>query len=1001
MAIDAIPVADCTDADGNAITTDQRGVIRPQDNACDIGAFEFEGGVDATTLNRKVIFGYQGWFGCPEDGSPPNRWIHWFRNNTPDAANATVDYWPDISELASDEHCVTDMTMPDGNGSPAVVFSNYRKKTVHRHFQWMKEYDIDGVFLQRFASELNDPEWCLGCEEFRDQVALNVQTGAEEHGRVFAVMYDISGYDRDRLVEEIIEDWTHLVDTLRIRESPRYLRHNGRPILAIWGLGFTHTQATPEQAMALIKYFKNVDGTTPSKYQATLVGGVPTCWRLVGAPCPNRADDTQNQGEWEEVYRSLDVISPWAVGRYPNEAEADNFKETLIAPDMEEASANGMGYMPVVFPGFSFHNGSLFGDEVKECNEIPREGGKFYWKQVFNALDAGADMLYVAMFDEVDEGTAMFKLAPTLEQLPAKSNGDSIENKKCADSLPPGEAAFVPLNIDGYRLPSDWYLRLGGETGRMMRGETALTDQLPIFPLFGRVFANTGDPANTLQGAFVQVCGPTSCQVTLTDASGRYSIPGLPTGQYTLRAFPPPGANVLPDTIGPVDLSFEDAQTGVDIVLPGPTPPPPGTNITSHSIAEGGIPVVFWGEPLTLTTEACPGRVATYEIILSGVVIRSGGMTEGPSGTYTATIDPLHPNHGNARLVITILCPDSSPEDDSFDIYIDPSGVVADQNGDPIAGATVTLFRSDSSAGPFEQVHDGSAVMSPSNRSNPDVTDTWGAFGWDVVAGYYKVRAEAADCGFGESSVLTIPPPVTVLELVLNCEPLSLGADSTFTLHQDPSDGATGLKVDITRVFDTHGGDGVNVHIESFEAGLTYLDAAANPAVPSGSLCVELLNSPREMDFPITNSTIDNAAGAATFEGSGAIGVAWPADLGHFLTRLNGSANQKCRVDLEVTSVTDTDGNPVTVPPRLTQLVQRGDARADGNVTIDDALFIAQYLLGSREACTTVVDTTCLHSVNAASVQQDGAFDQIMIADALFIAQYLAGLRDEFYNLVP
>jgi hypothetical protein len=40
-------------------------------------------------------------------------------------------------------------------------------------------------------------------------------------------------------------------------------------------------------------------------------------------------------------------------------------------------------------------------------------------------------------------------------------------------------------------------------------------------------------------------------------------------------------------------------------------------------------------------------------------------------------------------------------------------------------------------------------------------------------------------------------------------------------------------------------------------------------------------------------------------------------------------------------------------------------------------------------------------TVNAASVQQDGSFDQVAIADALFIAQYLVGLRDESYNLAP
>lgn len=93
-------------------------------------------------------------------------------------------------------------------------------------------------------------------------------------------------------------------------------------------------------------------------------------------------------------------------------------------------------------------------------------------------------------------------------------------------------------------------------------------------------------------------------------------------------------------------------------------------------------------------------------------------------------------------------------------------------------GATVTLLRSDTSAGPFEQVPDGSAIMSPSNRTNPDVTDATGHFGWDVIAGYYTVRAEATGCvsptdpgqSFVETPVLTIPPPVTDLDIRLDCD---------------------------------------------------------------------------------------------------------------------------------------------------------------------------------------------------------------------------------------
>ncbi len=59
--------------------------------------------VDTATLERKMLLGYQGWFACPGDGSAVNRWVHWFRSQTPTAANATVDFLPDISEFEADE----------------------------------------------------------------------------------------------------------------------------------------------------------------------------------------------------------------------------------------------------------------------------------------------------------------------------------------------------------------------------------------------------------------------------------------------------------------------------------------------------------------------------------------------------------------------------------------------------------------------------------------------------------------------------------------------------------------------------------------------------------------------------------------------------------------------------------------------------------------------------------------------------------------------------------
>lgn len=65
-------------------------------------------------------------------------------------------------------------------------------------------------------------------------------------------------------------------------------------------------------------------------------------------------------------------------------------------------------------------------------------------------------MIYVAMFDEVDEGTAIFK---------------------CTNDPPEEEGARF-LDYEG--LPSDCYLRLTGAGGQMLRGEIPADDQLPL-----------------------------------------------------------------------------------------------------------------------------------------------------------------------------------------------------------------------------------------------------------------------------------------------------------------------------------------------------------------------------------------------------------------------------------------------------------------------------------------------------------------------------------------
>jgi hypothetical protein len=397
--------------------------------------------VDATTLDRKMLFGYQGWFLCPGDGSPLDGWAHWFRAGAPTAANLTVDLWPDTSELGADELHASGLAYADG--SAAGLFSAYDAKTVARHFAWMREAGLDGVALQRFVSEVQDPPLLA----VRDQVTRNVRAGAEAEGRVFAIEYDVTGVDPAHLVDGVEADWKYLVDTLQVTASPRYLHDGGKPVLSLWGLGFTDRPGTPADAAALVDWLTT---SADPRYRVTLIGGVPAHWRTLDG-------DAKTDPAWAPVYRAFDVLSPWTVGRFSDDAGADAYRATLAA-DLAAVAASGRRYLPVVFPGFSWHN--LAGGEP---NQIPRRGGAFYWRQVGNAISAGATMLKTAMFDEVDEGTAMFKLAPTAAQLPAG-------------------ASLVPLDADGRALASDFYLRLGGAATALLRGELPLSPVAPVAP---------------------------------------------------------------------------------------------------------------------------------------------------------------------------------------------------------------------------------------------------------------------------------------------------------------------------------------------------------------------------------------------------------------------------------------------------------------------------------------------------------------------------------------
>ncbi len=381
--------------------------------------------VDASTLQRKVLCGYQGWFRCPNDPAKQG-WRHWSRDGrkiTPETL--TFEMWPDLSEADDDEKYPAPGFM-HADGQPAYLFSSAHPKTVDRHFRWMQQHGIDGVFLQRFLVEAHSPAV--------DQVLANVQQSCRQTGRVMGLCYDLSGAAKETLYDKLVADWKRLVDEKHITNDGRYLHHNGKPVLFIWG--FYSDRFGPELAHKIIDFFKN-----DPKYGVTLVGGCQWYWR------------TEKGAEWAKVFRRFDVISPWNVGNSTSINGQRHAATGSWQPDLEECQRSGMKFLPVIYPGFGWTN--LQGPKAAKDN-LPRLGGEFFWKQFSTASELGVDMAYVAMFDEVDEGTAIFKVR----------------------NSPPTPGHFA--TYDG--LPADWYLRLTSEGTKLIRGERTNQKTLPIKP---------------------------------------------------------------------------------------------------------------------------------------------------------------------------------------------------------------------------------------------------------------------------------------------------------------------------------------------------------------------------------------------------------------------------------------------------------------------------------------------------------------------------------------
>ena len=108
--MDHIPVANCTDTNNNRVTTDQRGVLRPQGSACDVGAYELIPSVPFSSFSAFLVI---------DNGPHPGFVI----NSTFTLGSGTTGLQP-ASEVTTLQIANYTLTLPAGSFHPLFSGSN-------------------------------------------------------------------------------------------------------------------------------------------------------------------------------------------------------------------------------------------------------------------------------------------------------------------------------------------------------------------------------------------------------------------------------------------------------------------------------------------------------------------------------------------------------------------------------------------------------------------------------------------------------------------------------------------------------------------------------------------------------------------------------------------------------------------------------------------------------------------------------------------------------------
>ncbi len=412
--------------------------------------------LDRTSLNGKILFNYKGIFGSSKETGAWRNYFHDLEGKRP-----KFDYWPAVDDMELEGLIETDFMSP--SGKKGMLYEALNPKVVDQHFNWMAQYQLDGIMLER---NIGGAEF-VDIKEDRNQLLEAVSQSAQKHGRVFNLKYDFSKDPSYGLVVEVLNDWVQLIDE-GLLENTSYLWHKGHPVVALHGIGFESEKGKMPAPDIFLNLIQTLKFDLAPKYRATVVGFVPSNWNW-----QELSDDAEMGEKWRKVFSQLDVISPWSVGEYASSFDFDIHLDLFLKPDQSfikrrnEAEGMVQGYMPVLWPGLSNGNKNLTRANYPNGHDlVSRENGSFFWYQAKQIELLNAEMLFVNSFDDLNEGTAIYKLVADGSELPMLEPTEREEGYK-----------WLAFEMDGWKEPSDWYLQLSQRFGQILRNEKAYTGQ--------------------------------------------------------------------------------------------------------------------------------------------------------------------------------------------------------------------------------------------------------------------------------------------------------------------------------------------------------------------------------------------------------------------------------------------------------------------------------------------------------------------------------------------